>query len=74
MHFAILTVARQSEASGLAWASFLFSFKWPSAAYMLDILAWDIFYAFSMLFAAPVFKEGKLERTLRVLMALSGIL
>jgi hypothetical protein len=25
--------------------------------YALDILAWDWFYGFSMLFAAPVFKE-----------------
>jgi hypothetical protein len=43
-------------------------------AYALDILAWDWFFALSMLFAAPVFREGRLEKTVRVLMIISGVL
>lgn len=74
IHFVILTVNRQIEATGLPWVSLFVSFKWPSVAYALDILAWDWFFALSMLFAAPVFREGKLERTLRVLMIFSGVL
>jgi hypothetical protein len=41
--------------------------------YTLDILAWDFFFALSMLFAAPVFKGGRLETMVRILMIASGI-
>ena len=41
--------------------------------YALDILAWDWFFAFSMLFAAPAFRAGKLEKTVRVLMIASAV-
>ncbi|MGB9939853.1 hypothetical protein [Methanosarcina sp.] len=54
--------------------SLFFSFRWPSVVYTLDILAWDFFFALSMLFAAPVFKNGRLEKTVRILMIVSGIL
>lgn len=74
VHFVILTVSRQIEAAGFPWVSLLFSFKWPSVAYTMDILAWDIFFALSMLFAAPVFKKGRLEKTVRILMIVSGVL
>ena len=43
-------------------------------AYTLDILAWDWFFAISMLFAAPVFGVGRLEQTVRMLMIFSGVL
>ncbi len=74
VHFVILTVSRQIESSGLAWAPALFSFKWPSVAYALDILAWDFFFALSMLFAAPVFTGNGLETMVRWLMIGSGVL
>lgn len=74
VHFVVLTVSRQLEAMGLAGSSLLFSFKWPSVAYTLDILAWDWFFALSMLLAALVFKGGKLEKTVRLLMIISGVL
>jgi len=74
VHFVILTVSRQIEATGLTWAPLFFSFKWPSVAYTLDIFAWDFFFALSMLFAAPVFKLGRLETTVRILMTVSGVL
>ncbi len=74
VHFVVLTVSRQIEAAGLPWAPVFFSFKWPSVAYTLDILAWDWFFALSMLFAAPVFKAGRLEKAVRILMIISGVL
>jgi hypothetical protein len=57
VHFVILSVSRHVEFAGLAWAPLLLSFKWPSVAYALDILAWDVFVGLSMLCAAPVFAE-----------------
>jgi len=72
LHFVVLTVSRQIEATGITWASLLFSFKWPSVVYTLDILAWDWFFAISMLLAAPVFKEGRLEKTARLIMIVAG--
>ncbi len=74
VHFVILTVSRQIAATGWLGVAWFLSFKWPSVAYTLDILAWDWFFALAMLFAAPVFKTGKLEQTVRMLMMVSGIL
>lgn len=74
VHFVILTVSRQIAAAGSPYLSLFFSFKWPSVAYTLDILAWDWFFALSMFFAAPVFKAGGLETAVRILMIVSGVL
>jgi hypothetical protein len=74
VHFVLIAVGRQIEATGLTWVPLFFSFKWPSVAYALDILAWDIFFPLSMLFAAPVFSGGKLEAAVRLLMIVSGVL
>jgi hypothetical protein len=74
VHFVVLTVSRLIESAGFPWHSLFFSFTWPSVGYTLDILAWDIFFALAMLFAAPVFRVGRLERTVRVLMIVSGVL
>ncbi len=74
VHFVILTVSHQIEATASDWVSWLFSFKWPSVAYALDILAWDWFFALSMFFAASVFGVGRLEITVRNLMIVSGVL
>jgi hypothetical protein len=71
VHFVILTASKQLEATSVSW---LLSFEWPSVAYTLDILAWDWFFALSMLFAAPVFGVGRLEQTVRLLMIVSGFL
>src|SRR5215203_3480445 len=56
LHFVILTLSRQPEFTGQSWLPLVFSFNWPSVAYTLDILGWDVFFALSMLFAAPVFQ------------------
>jgi hypothetical protein len=74
LHFAILTLSRQPEFAGQPWLPLVFSFEWPSVAYALDILAWDVFFALSMLFAAPVFGGSRLAAWIRVLMIASGVL
>lgn len=74
VHFTILTVSHQIQDAGFTGMPLFFSFKWPSVAYALDILAWDWFFALSMLFAAPVFRRSGLERTVQILMIVSGVL
>jgi len=74
VHFCVLTLSRQPELAGQSWLPLVLSFKWPSVVYALDILAWDIFFPLSMLFAAPVFWESRLAAWIRVLMIASGVL
>jgi hypothetical protein len=74
LHFVILTLSRQPEFAGQPWQPLVLSFNWPSVAYALDILAWDIFFALSMLFAAPVFRGSRLAAWIRALMVASGVL
>ena len=74
VHFCILTLSRQPEFTGLSWLPLVLSFKWPSVAYALDILGWDVFFALSMLFAAPVFRGTRLAAWIRMLMIASGVL
>jgi hypothetical protein len=74
VHFCILTLSRQPEFSGQSWVPLVLSFNWPSVVYALDILAWDIFFPLSMLFAAPVFGGSRLAGWIRVLMIASGVL
>jgi hypothetical protein len=74
LHFVILTLSRQPEFTGQPWLPLVFSFSWPSIAYALDILGWDVFFALSMLFAAPVFRGSRLAAWIRVLMIASAVL
>lgn len=74
VHFVILTVGRDAASSGVAGMPLLFSFTWPSAAYALDILAWDVFFALSVLFAAPAFNGSGLAKWIRALLVASGAL
>lgn len=74
LHFVILTLSRQAAFAGQSWLPLFLSFKWPSVAYALDILGWDVFFALSMLFAAPVFGGSRLAASIRVLMIASGVL
>jgi hypothetical protein len=74
VHFCVLTLSRQPEFAGRPWEPLVFPFVWPSVVYALDILAWDVFFALSMLFAAPVFRGGRLAAWIRALMIASGVL
>jgi hypothetical protein len=74
VHFVILTVSRSLQTSAAELMPLFLSFKWPSIVYAMDILAWDIFFALAMLFAAPVFRGGRFETSIRLLMFSSGVL
>ena len=74
VHFVILTVSRQLGTADLPWLPLFLSFTWPSVTYTLDILAWDWFFALSMLFAAPVFRGGGLATAIRYVLIVSGVL
>ncbi len=75
LHFLVLFVSRPiASITDVQLFSYIFSFKWPSVIYALDILAWDLFFALSMLFAAPVFKGDRVKSAVRVLMIISGLL
>jgi hypothetical protein len=74
LHFMILTLSRQAAFASQSWMPLFLSFKWPSVAYVLDILAWDFFFALSMFFAAPVFNGNRLATSIRILMIASGVL
>lgn len=65
VHFLVLTLGHE--------AAFL-AFTWPSAAYALDILAWDVFFPLAVLFAAPAFRGAGLPRAIRRLLVASGVL
>jgi hypothetical protein len=74
VHFVILTLRRQPEFAAKAWMPMVLSFKWPSVSYALDILAWDVIFALSVLCAAPVFSGNRLAASIRALLAASGVL
>ena len=75
VHFAQLTAIRRTGNRTIAE---VFSLHDPSGrlAPMLavDLVAWDFFLGFALLFAAPIFKGDKLQTAVRAFMTLSGLL
>jgi hypothetical protein len=74
-HFVSLSFGRQAAtgASGnLAWLIGLNN--WPSIAMAADLLAWDFLLGLSLLFAAAVFRSGRLERWTRMGLIAAGAL
>jgi len=65
VHFAELTALRQLGSAGIVW---------PSPVYAVELLAWNLFLGLSLLFAAPVFEGGGLERGIRRGLLVSGTL
>jgi hypothetical protein len=55
VHLVQLTVVRRIDPSAIHGFQYLFNWHWPSVLYGVDIVAWDIFFALALLFAAPVF-------------------
>jgi hypothetical protein len=74
LHFVILTLSQQEAFLNKDWSLLIFSFNWPSVAYALDILAWDFFFALSMLFLSATFKKKGLEKLIQILLIISGVL
>ncbi|MEQ9398892.1 MAG: hypothetical protein RJQ04_06945 [Longimicrobiales bacterium] len=71
VHLGILTLGRHDAFAGLDW---LFSFTWPSVAYAMDILAWDLFFPLAAFSAMPVFGREPGDRRIRLALAWSGAL
>jgi hypothetical protein len=73
--FVALTVVKQSLASGntngLQW---FLPYQWPSVMLALEILAWGEFFGLACLSLAPVFSNGKLERTIFWTLLIIGVL
>jgi hypothetical protein len=74
LHFVVLTLSHQAVFARQSWLPLFMTFKWPLVVYALDILAWDVFFPVSMLFAAPVFSGSRLNLWIRRLMIASGAL
>jgi hypothetical protein len=74
VHFVVLAATHRAEYVGQSWLPSVLSFEWLSVTYALDILAWDVFFALAVLFAAPVFRGSRLATRVRVLMIVSGTL
>ena len=73
VHFSVLVLSRHPSFGG-AWNHLVFSFRWPSLVYALDILAWDIFFPLGALFAAPAVQGTGLARAVRILLFVSAVL
>ena len=76
LHFASLTVGRQTDRSVSPLLSHQLSFvdRWPTLALALDLFAWDFFLGLALVFAAPVFKGQGLTGRVRVTMMVAGSL
>ena len=72
LHFAILTLGRNELIQQQDWFAPVFGFVWPSFAYAVDILAWDLFFPLAMFCAAPAFGGDAAGRSIRALMLVSG--
>jgi hypothetical protein len=74
IHFARLTVVRLLAPGVVLEFTTLLSFQWPSVAFALDLLAWDLFLGLSLLLAAGSFDGAGLESWLRRVLRVSGAL
>jgi hypothetical protein len=74
VHFVILTVGHRPGLAGQEWVAAVLSFRWLSVTYALDVVAWDVFFPLAVLSAAVVFRGSRLDRTVRILMIISGAL
>jgi len=74
LHFVILTLSQQEVFLNNSWSLLVFSFKWPSVAYSVDILAWEFFFALSMLFLSATFRKKGLETLIKILLIISGVI
>ena len=72
LHFSILTLGRNEAIQQQDWFAQVFGFAWPSLAYAVDILAWDLFFPLAVFCAAPAFRGDKAATTIRWLLLLSG--
>jgi hypothetical protein len=72
VHFAVLFLSREPAFTADVWARLVFSFTWPSVAYALDILAWDVFFPLAALFSALCIQGAGLAGLVRGLLLASA--
>ncbi len=72
VHFCILTLSHQPLFAESSWTHRLLSFQWPSVAYALDILAWDLFFPLAACFAAASVQGAGLASAIRKLLYASA--
>lgn len=73
VHFPILTLSH-TGVFDTEWSALVFAFRWPSMAYALDILAWDVFFPLAVLCAVPAFGGHGRDRVIRWALILSAAL
>lgn len=71
---ALVFMSLLAALTGSVHVVLLLSFRWPSVPYAIDILARDLFFGLSMLFAAPAFHGDRLRTGIRVLLTIRGTL
>lgn len=71
VHMSILFLSRDPAFSRM---SHVLAFEWPSVVYVLDALAWDVFFAFHVFCLAFCFGSNGNGRWVRALLILSGVL
>ncbi len=57
----------------LPWAPLLLSFRWPSISYVLDVLAWDLFFPLCAFCAAAAVGGRAGTRGLQRVLVASGL-
>jgi hypothetical protein len=74
VHFVQLTVARHIDPATFPGYARIFDWRWPSTFYAIDIVAWDVFFGLSLLFAVPAFAHRRDATLVRRGLILSGSL
>ena len=74
VHFVELTVARRIDPATFPSYARIFGWQWPSTFYAIDIVAWDVFFGLSLLFAVPAFARTGSARIVRRGLLASGSL
>jgi hypothetical protein len=74
VHFSMLALARIEPFASASWAPLVFGFRWPSVAYALDVLAWDVFFAGGCMFTAMALRNVAGATLVRVLMVAAAAL
>jgi hypothetical protein len=73
LHFVALTAGRHldSNVDPQLLRQLSFETEWPNLALAVELLAWDFFFGLAMLFAARVFRGGRLQNYVRGSMTVS---
>lgn len=72
VHASILLLARHPTLADAEWLQRALAFEWPSVAYVLDVVAWDLHFALAAGAAALALPAQPGLRLARALLAASG--